>query len=405
MPLNEQQVQHLIARGEDCDMEFKACTRRLDKDICASVCAFLNRSGGTLLLGVSRNGSIRGIAPEAVEEIRTAFAAAVSDPRQLMPPVHLCAEPVTVKSRTLLVIRVPESARVHHCHGRIYDRSEAGNTDVTDHTDLVAQLYLRKQSDFTENRVFTRVQPRDLRADLIERCRRHVRINHKQHPWAAMDDTQLLKSARLLQLDRESGQRGVTLAGILLFGPDELILQVCPQHRTDCLLRKVNVERCDDRDLIRTNLLDSYTRILAFVRKHLPDPFCLEGVERCSLRDRLAHELASNLLIHREYSSGVPARLIIEYGRISTWNASRSHSFGPLDPATTVPAPKNPVIASVFRELDLAAGRGRGLRTLWRYGKKYGGCDPQLQEGDVFHACLSVPEFSPRFSPKLSRLP
>ena len=89
--------------------------------------------------------------------------------------------------------------------------------------------------------------------------------------------SQLLKSAQLYQPDPESGRDGVTLAGVMLFGTDSQILQVCPAHRTDLILRKVNVDRYDDRDLVRTNLIDSYDRILAFIRKHLPDPFYLEG--------------------------------------------------------------------------------------------------------------------------------
>jgi ATP-dependent DNA helicase RecG len=49
----------------------------------------------------------------------------------------------------------------------------------------------------------------------------------------------------------------------------------------------VNIDRYDDRDLVRTNLIDTYDRILAFVKKHLPDPFYLEGIERRSLRDAI----------------------------------------------------------------------------------------------------------------------
>ncbi|MDR2573579.1 MAG: hypothetical protein LBC94_04415, partial [Desulfovibrio sp.] len=140
-----------------------------------------------------------------------------------------------------------------------------------------------------------------------------------------------------------------TLAGVMLFGTDAQILQVCPPHRTDCILRKVDVDRYDDRDLIRTNLLDSYDRILAFIQKHLPDPFYLEGMERRSLRDAIFREVASNILIHREYSSGVPARLIIERGKVTTYNANRPHGFGLLDPETAVPYPKNPVLGAFFR--------------------------------------------------------
>lgn len=140
-------------------------------------------------------------------------------------------------------------------------------------------------------------------------------------------------------------------------------------------------------------MLDSYDRILAFIQKHLPDPFYLEGMERRSLRDAIFREVASNILIHREYASGVPARLIIKRGKVTTFNANRPHGFGLLDPKAVVPYPKNPVLGAFFREIDLADELGSGMRKMLLYGKKYGGADPQLIEGDVFRMVISVPEF------------
>ena len=132
---------------------------------------------------------------------------------------------------------------------------------------------------------------------------------------------------------------------------------------------------------------------MAFIQKHLPDPFYLEGIERRSLRDAIFREVASNILIHREYAGGVPARLIIERGQVTTYNANRPHGFGLIDPAHFVPFPKNPVLAAFFREIDRADELGSGMRKMMLYGKKYGGADPQLIEGDVFRMVISVPEF------------
>jgi ATP-dependent DNA helicase RecG len=149
----------------------------------------------------------------------------------------------------------------------------------------------------------------------------------------------------------------------------------------------------DDRDLVRTNLIASYDRILAFVQKHLPDPFYLKGIKRKSLRDAISREVAFNMLIHREYTNATPARLIIEYGQVNTYNANRSHGFGRLDPETFTPYPENPVTGAFFREIDRADELGSGMRNMMKYGRKYGGGDPQLIEGDVFRMIISVPEF------------
>ena len=89
-----------------------------------------------------------------------------------------------------------------------------------------------------------------------------------------------------------------------------------------------NLDRYDDRDDIRTNLIDSYDRLMAFIAKHLPDKFYLEGTTSISLRDRLFREVVSNLLIHRAYSNAFPAKLIIEKDRVYTENWSHAHGWG-----------------------------------------------------------------------------
>ncbi|MBW7876640.1 MAG: AAA family ATPase, partial [Candidatus Cloacimonetes bacterium] len=105
-------------------------------------------------------------------------------------------------------------------------------------------------------------------------------------------------------------------------------------------------------------------------------------------------EVASNLLIHREYTNAYPAKLIIEYGQVRTENSSRPHGFGQLDPKNFTPFPKNPVIARFFRQIGLADELGSGMRKMMKYSQAYGGSNPELVEGDVFRIRIQVPEFS-----------
>jgi len=208
-----------------------------------------------------------------------------------------------------------------------------------------------------------------------------------------MDDMDLLKSAQLYQIDPETGKKGVTLAGLLLLGKRSPLLSAVPHHRTDLILRKVNLDRYDDRDFVDVNLVESYDRIMAFVIKHLPDPFYLEGTTSISIRDAIFREVASNILIHREYTNAFPAKLIIERGQVRTENSNRPHGFGVLNPETFTPFPKNPVIAAFFRQIGRADELGSGMRRMMRYGKAYGGADPEMIEGDVFRIVVKVPEF------------
>jgi ATP-dependent DNA helicase RecG len=395
MNANERQLITMIRKGEGIDLEFKTCRDQLNRDVYETVCAFLNRHGGTILLGVTDSGDIRGIEQDAVSQKKKDFVATINNPQKIHPPAYIAIDEVAVEGRPVLRIYVPESSQVHRCNGRIFDRNEDGDFDITDHTRQVADLYQRKQATYSENKIYPFARMDDLRSDLIDKCRRLAGVWRDDHPWLGMDDMGLLKSAQLHQTDPETGKSGITLAGILLLGNDQLVLSAVPHHRTDLILRKVNLDRYDDRDLVRTNLIESYERIIAFVQKHLPDPFFLEGMERMSLRDAIFREVASNILIHREYTNAFPAKLIIERGLVRTENSNKPHGFGVLDPANFTPFPKNPVIGAFFREIHRADELGSGMRKLMRYGKAYGGGDPQMIEGDVFRINVKVPEFGP----------
>jgi len=101
-----------------------------------------------------------------------------------------------------------------------------------------------------------------------------------------MDDEQLLRSASLVLTDTATGKEGITLASILLFGPDTMIMSALSHHKSDAIFRVFNLDRYDDRDVITTNLLESYDRLMAFGQKHLNDIFVMEGVQSISARIR-----------------------------------------------------------------------------------------------------------------------
>ena len=177
----------------------------------------------------------------------------------------------------------------------------------------------------------------------------------------------------------------------MLFGKDETIGVTLPHFKIDLVKRVIDVDRYDDREILKTNLIESYEKIMEFVRKHLPDPFYLEGVERISLREKVFREIVANMLIHREYINGSPTRLIIENNKIVVTNPNRPHGFGRIDLSNYEPYPKNPNIADVFREISLAEELGSGVKNLYKYCKIYTGADPVLLEQDLFKIEIALP--------------
>jgi ATP-dependent DNA helicase RecG len=174
---------------------------------------------------------------------------------------------LSIDGMSVLHIPIPNSSQVHRVKGRIYDRNEDADIDVTDSTMLVAELYNRKNNINTEIRVFPFAGLEDLDAGQIERARSMARSQKGEQPhlWESLSDLDLLKSANLYGKDVNTGKEGLNLAGILLLGSEQLIASALPHHRTDAILRIDNLDRYDDRDNIRENLIESFDRLMTFI--------------------------------------------------------------------------------------------------------------------------------------------
>ena len=82
----------------------------------------------------------------------------------------------------------------------------------------------------------------------------------------------------------------------------------------------------------------------------------------------------------------------IEKDRMYTENANRSSGDGIITPDNMEPNPKNPIIASFFRNIGWSDRLGSGVRNIFKYSKYYSGEEPEFVEGDVFRIIVPLNE-------------
>lgn len=384
------EVKKLIQDGEKIDVEFKESKDTITKDVFDTVCSFNNRNGGHILLGVNDKREIVGVNKDRVDKVIKEFTTSINNPQKIYPPLYLLPEVFEIDNKKIIHIRVPEGYRVCRHNGRIWDRSYEGDVNVTDNSELVYKLYARKQGSYFVNKVYPNLDISFLDSSVIAKAKKMAISRNQNHVWKEMSDEELLRSANLILTDPETKREGITLAAILLFGEDNSIMSVLPQHKTDAIFRVVNKDRYDDRDVVITNLIDSYERLIAFGQKHLNDLFVLDGIVNVNARDRILREIVSNTLAHRDYSSGYPAKMIIDDEKITVENSNLAHGFGALDLRKFEPFPKNPTISKVFREIGLADELGSGMRNTYKYTQLYSGRKPLFEEGDIFRTIIPL---------------
>jgi len=372
----------VIAAGEGLHTEFKEARSGLPGSLFESICAMLNTDGGLIFLGVADDGTIIGLELGAAKNLMRDIANLSNNPQQLDLPYLLFPFEVDLQGKLVVVIQVPVSSQIHKHKGEVFLRSEDGDFKVRG-THQLAGIINRKLGIFTEQRLFPQFGVGDLRKDLLDRARNLIRANNENHPWLDLPDVGLLRLAGLLVENPETGKPSLTLAGILLFGDDIQIQQAVPAYKIDCLLKRHDIDRYDDRVIIRTNLLDAYDQMMAFVEKHLNDPFYLDGTQRVSLRSKIFREAISNIISHREYTSGSPARLMIYADKVVMDNPCTAHFFGRITEENLQPFAHNPNLCKFMIQLGRFDELGSGVRNINKYLPLYAnGAKPEFWEKD-----------------------
>ncbi|QQK06959.1 RNA-binding domain-containing protein [Miniphocaeibacter halophilus] len=381
-------INEIMTGKETKTVEFKEAKNKIPKSIYETVCSFSNRNGGNIYLGIKDDGTIIGVDPNSIIQMKKDFVTTIQSNKKICPPLYLDINEHDLEGKSILHIFVPNSSQVHRLNNKIYDRNEDADIDITNNTVAVQQLFSRKQTEYTERKIYPYITLDDLDLTLIDKLKKAAILQEEYQSWVSYDHLEILKSIGMYSKDYITGDEGFTLAAAITFGTDELISSVLPYFRIDALLREEDIERYDDRENIRTNLIDSYDILMDFVKKHTSSFFYLENDRRINVRDILFRELIVNMLVHREYSNAYVSKLIIEKDSIIVENANKPIHPGIIKKGTIAPYPKNPTIAKVFNILGLIDEVGSGFGKIFKYTDLIYKSYPKIINEDIFKVCI-----------------
>lgn len=385
-------LKHIICHSEGTEIEYKKSQTGLARSVYESICAFLNRRGGHVVLGADDDGTILGIQPDKVQEELDTLAKDMNNPQVMNPTFYLNYEPLEVDGKWVIYFYVPESSQAHHHKGVYYDRNQDGDFALKNNQQ-VADLMLRKQTGCSENRVLPYLTMDDLEQEMFDKVRKLIGLNRPGHLWSQMTNHEILMSAGMCLKDPMTGSVGYTLAAALLFGKERTLTSVVPFYKIDALCKRYNMDLYDARDLIHCNLLRAYDRLMAFCRQNLPEWPYIDGDQRKSLRDVLMREVCMNLLIHAEYGARHESKLTIWKDCVEVVNWNIPYGYGLITLDNLRPHAKNPAIANFFSQLGLVEELGRGTRALYEYVPKIsGGRMPVIEEMDEFKVVIPYVE-------------
>ena len=134
----------LTRKGEDTRIEYKSCTEEISESLYESVCSFLNHRGGQILVGVQNDGTIIGVNPDKVEQLRTDIVNCINNPELFLPCPYFTPRIMEVEGKSVMQLDIPCGQYVYRFKGRYWDRNDDADIDVTDQPELLLSIFERK---------------------------------------------------------------------------------------------------------------------------------------------------------------------------------------------------------------------------------------------------------------------
>ena len=391
--MNRTELFELIRGGEDSRLEFKR--DGIENHVLAkALVAFLNLEGGTVLLGVDDDGSIRGTHRDRLVEWVMEVGRSKIEP-QIIPLVSWARD--TESGRDVLVVSVTRGpdkpyACVHDGRRTYYIR--VGNTSREASREELQRMY-----QASGNLLYGLKPVPGAALDALDARRLREYLTGFGDDSAPEDDDiegwgTLLQNVELMT--HSAGQTVATIDGLLLFGrnPNKFVPQsgvraVCytgtgPDYatRADEDLRGPMVPlRAADGSLVELGLVE---KAWDFVRRNTTPTSHLDGarrVDRWEYPEAAVREVVVNALVHRDYSiSGTDIMVAIYADRLEV------QSPGGLPNTVTVDGvrsgfryARNQTLVNIMRDYRYVDARGMGVRHKVIPGmRKHNGTEPEL---------------------------
>jgi len=230
-----------INLGEDQDIEFKSADGGFPKEVWKTVSAFANTDGGYIVLGVTENRNrfeISGVRNPHV--LIKEFWNNHNNPQKLS--FSICGnsdvQTLKIEERNLVIIRVPRATRTQrpvYINNNpmigTYKRNHEGDYRCTD---AEVRQMLRDANDAPQDiQILEGFDFSDIDAETLKSFRQRFSSREPDHPWLALDDSDLLRQLGGWSRDRSTGKEGLTIAALLMFGRERSILDALPHYQLD----------------------------------------------------------------------------------------------------------------------------------------------------------------------------
>lgn len=393
---------------ESAELECKLAGGRDGKgavpgDMWETYSAFANTRGGIILLGIKEKKGVFTI--EGINNpsplIKNIWDT-VNNPNKVS--VNLLSERdirvEEMEGKSVIVITVPRASRESRpvyinsnpLTGTYLRRYEADQKCLPN---AVKQM-IAEQKDVRDNRILENFTLADIDPDSL-RIYRQMFVDAKAgqaHPFLELDDQEFLRAIRAWRKDRATGQEGLTLAGLVMFGTWEAIQDAFPTYALDYQEKDDSSHRWIDR--IYTdgswsgNAFDFYRKVYRKLTADLKVSFQLADGQRrdTSPAHEAIREALVNTLAHADFNAD--DNILIE--KHPDFIGFRNPGLMRIPRQEAIAGGnsqcRNPAIHQMFLNIGLSEKAGSGIPKIYSNCKAQNWQPPHLYENDVLNQTL-----------------
>lgn len=385
-------IDDIALLSESSDLECKRAGGKdgkgeLPKDFWESYSALANTDGGTVLLGIKeKDGQFQLHGIERIEKVQKDLFDTANNSGKVSVNLlsNSSVEVVTIEGKQILRITVRRASREErpvylngNPLGNSFIRMHEGDQRLSD--EAVKRMLAEQAEDSRDTKILKGFDIEDLCEESLRTYRQVFTNRQPDHPWNALEMRPFLQRIGAWRTNRETGEQGLTAAGLLMFGYHTTIQEAFPyymldyQERPEAKAEKRWVDRITLDGTWSGNLYDFYRKVYPKLTEGLKIPFELKEDQRVdqSPVHVAIREALCNVLVHADYSD-----------RCSTLVVKRPDLFGF----------RNPGLMRIPVDFALHGGspdcRNRNLHQMFRYvgiGDQAGSGIPKIMKS--WHDC------------------
>lgn len=387
--LNQQELIEIINKGENPYVEFKE-EKIKPNDLAGEIVSFANMEGGTIIIGVSDDGIIKGVSIEDIEERIMNICR-----NNCIPNIIPIYQEIVIDGAKVVVLTIPKGINkpYYTVDNKYYIR--VGTTKRIASREELMRLFQASGAVHFDISPVEGTTKKDLNMDLIrDYFLKYNMFDLYEETEEAVD--RILVNADILR--EGANTKECTVGGLLIFG--KKVDDKLPQNGISFAHFRGNniTEELIDKKQIVGNLPDIVEQALVVIKNNIKTPSTIVGAvreEKEIYPTVVLREALVNAVVHRNYSIiGSKIRVLMFSDRIEF------HSPGKLPNTVTIDKMKigvsysrNPFLVKYMENLRYIDQLGRGIPMIIKNMKNLGAREPELKEiGEEFVLTIYRPD-------------